>query len=142
MTTKNLFQIAAMTAAFASASMAQTPLKAKVDFRFEANGKVMESGTYRVESTNSKGLRAIFILTNNETRKSILVPSLYKASAKPGTPETFKLVFQCLDGNSCKLAQVWDGGSDYAVIRTPGKKTTESDEFVEVAMTKASVRGL
>ena len=142
MTTRNMFQIASMTAVFASASFGQTPLKATVNFPFVAEGKVMASGTYRVVSARSLGGKAVYFVTNNETRKSIMVSARVIEQAKLGSAPAHKLVFHCDQEKSCHLTQIWDGNPNYAIVKFPAAANASGDEYIEVAMTKSDPRGL
>ena len=102
MTTKKMFQVSAMIAAFASASFAQQGLKAKVDFPFIAQGVAMDAGTYNLSPTTSIGGRVVYTLRNTETKRSIMIPNLITAQVKAGVPHDAKLVFQCGQANGCR----------------------------------------
>ena len=142
MTTKKMIQMSAMIAAFASAGFAQQGLKAKVDFPFVAQGVTMEAGNYNLSPTSSIGGRSVYTLRNADTKRSILIPNLIVAEAKAGVPHDAKLVFHCGAASGCRLAQIWEGTSQYSEIIQPRKsKADEPEQFTEVAMTKATPRG-
>lgn len=143
MTTKNVFQMAAMIAGFASASFAQGELKATVNFPFTADGVTMAPGTYKLNRVSTTGGRVFFTLRNREANKAVIVTTNYMADAKSGVDYDPKLVFQCGANRRCALAQIWDGTPRYSVVRKPaGTAVDAEDEFTEVAMTPTPARGL
>ena len=142
MTTKKMFQMSAMIAAFASASFAQQGLKAKIDFPFAAQGVTMEAGTYDLIGTSMTSGLTVYTLRNVETKRSILIPNVRSTEVKAGAQIAIKLVFRCSDASACKLAQIHDGYGQFGAVPSFGKQNKESESLTEVAMTRATARGL
>jgi hypothetical protein len=100
LTTKLMIAAAALVAA--SAASAQV-LKADIPFAFQAGGKVLEAGTYRLDLHGPSGM----LLIENTHHGAAAVMAM-PTSHIQGNDESAKLVFQCTHG-SCTLVQAWAG---------------------------------
>ena len=110
LTTKLMFAAAALVAA--GAASAQT-MKADIPFAFQAGGKVMAAGTYRVDLKGQAGLVTIL---GTAREGAVIVTPITHIERKENTA---KLVFVCGRG-PCSLAQAWPGYSeDGLLFRTP-----------------------
>jgi hypothetical protein len=104
--------IAAAALFAAGAASAQT-MKADIPFAFQAGGKVMAAGTYRVD-LHGPGTTVVIRHASGE----IAVMARYITQIE-GTRGTAKLVFQCSRGN-CSLEQAWPGYTgDGLLFKTP-----------------------
>jgi hypothetical protein len=110
LTTKLMFAAAALVAA--GAASAQT-MKADIPFAFQAGGKVMAAGTYRVDLKGQAGLVTIL---GTAREGAVIVTPITHIERKENTA---KLVFVCGRG-PCSLVQAWPGYSeDGLLFRTP-----------------------
>jgi hypothetical protein len=110
LTTKLMFAAAALVAA--GAASAQT-MKADIPFAFQAGGKVMAAGTYRVDLKGQAGLVTIL---GTAREGAVIVTPITHIERKENTA---KLVFVCGRG-LCSLVQAWPGYSeDGLLFRTP-----------------------
>ena len=110
LTTKLMFAAAALVAA--GALSAQT-MKADIPFAFQAGGKLMAAGTYRVDLSRPAGM----VTLQGAAREGAVI-------ARPIThierkENTAKLVFVCGRG-PCSLVQAWPGYSGNGLLfKTP-----------------------
>ena len=102
---------AALTIAAAVAG-AQT-YRAEIPFAFQAGGKVMSPGAYRVEIVSSQ--RGILKVANWDAHETALLMSNGLAdSRKASATEAPVLTFECGIGR-CALARFWTGSNDPAL---------------------------
>ena len=110
LTTKLMFAAAALVAA--GAASAQT-MKADIPFAFQAGGKVMAAGTYRVDLKGQAGLVTIL---GTAREGAVIVTPITHIERKENTA---KLVLVCGRG-LCSLVQAWPSYSeDGLLFRTP-----------------------
>jgi hypothetical protein len=93
--------IAAAALFAAGAASAQT-MKADIPFAFQAGGKLMAAGTYRVDLHSP---RSTVTIRGTGLKSAVIAGYITHIESKV---ETAKLVFQCSRGN-CSLLQVWPG---------------------------------
>jgi hypothetical protein len=120
------FQILIATAVIGiSAGVASAEdLKAKINFPFEANGKLMQPGSYSVEKIS--GTHAVYKIGNMHGG------AMFNGAAPSTTPagERPRLVFTCT-ADGCALTQLWTSTVRY---RVPHKATPRDHEAHEVAV--------
>ena len=91
-------------------------LKISVPFGFEANGKSMPAGEYRLAEASSNG-GGMFTMRGVDNHESVLLPGKYPIENRKGEA---KLVFaQLADG--FYLTEVWDGSIARAVAAPHGR---------------------
>jgi hypothetical protein len=112
LTTRLMIATAALVAAAGTAS-AQT-MTASIPFEFRAGGRVMESGTYRVDLSRSSGTPIFRLLNFHSGEQATVLGQIpvnpqkaWKASGEG------KLVFECTSGR-CALAELWAGSDSQA----------------------------
>ncbi len=102
LTTKLMIAAAALVAAGAASAQTMT---ADIPFAFQAGGKVMAAGTYRVDLG---GPAATVIIRDARGKNVVIARTVTHIDRKE---ETAKLVFSCGRG-SCSLVQAWPGYSE------------------------------
>ena len=108
------------------------PAIASIPFAFEANGKLLTSGTYAVaQRTTNCG---VFLLTNEQTRNSIFVMGQSPSNGKDDP----KLVFNRY-GDHYYLSQIWIDGIGYTLSKSRHEKEMAALRGV-VEMATVSVR--
>lgn len=130
---RKMMSVGGILATFAVPGFAQVALKATIGFPFTAQGHKLEAGAYEIRPANIGGSNNGYFLRNLETRKAIIVTSLYANTVLNSTAVTPKLSFQCNEGQYCALKQVWDGSQRYTEIAVP-KKSSGEDRLMEVAL--------
>ena len=124
--TMNLMFAAAALVTASSAAMAADVVAFKVPFAFQAAGKTMAAGTYRVRPANDK---SYFTLSNVRSGETVFVNAL-----APHDPEkewksqdgSGVLQFECGEGE-CGLKQLWAGQGYPAVyVSRPGGQEGKS----------------
>ena len=110
LTTKLMFTAAILVAAGAASAQ---PMKADIPFAFQAGGKVMAAGTYRVDLRGPSG--TVTIHGTGREGAVIAIPITHIDRKE----NTAKLVFVCGRG-PCSLVQAWPGYSeDGLLFKTP-----------------------
>jgi hypothetical protein len=104
-------------------------MTANVPFAFQAGGKVMAAGTYRVDL---RGPAATVIL-RDATRKSAVITRI--VTHIDGRENTAKLVFVCGRG-PCTLVQAWPGASEPGLLF----KAPKLDRNEEASLSVVQVR--
>ena len=127
LTTKLMFAAAALVAA--GAASAQT-MKADIPFAFQAGGKVMAAGTYRVDFRGPSGT---VVLRDTGWKSVVLAKPVTHIEGKK--ENTAKLVFACGRG-PCSLVQVWPGYSESGLLF----KTPKLDRNEEASLTVIHLR--
>ena len=130
---RKMMSIGGILATFAVTGFAQEGLRATIGFPFTAQGQKLEAGAYEIRPANIGGSNKVYFVRNLETKKAIMVTSLYANTVSNTTAVTPKLSFQCNEGQYCALKQVWDGSKRYTEIAAP-KKTGGEDRLMEVAL--------
>ena len=103
----------AAAALFAAGAVSAQTMKADIPFAFQAGGKVMAAGTYRVDLKGQAGLVTIL---GTAREGAVIVTPITHIERKENTA---KLVFVCGRG-LCSLVQAWPGYSeDGLLFRTP-----------------------
>src|SRR5882724_6641619 len=130
--TKTLVMTAAL-AALAVGASAQS-MNAEIPFTFRAGDAVLAAGSYRIHAPTANG-SSVIRLTNNDTRKGIILMPHYRSDAPKASSGEPKLWFACA-GSSCVLTTVWNGASHTAqVVGSPARAGKEIAETRVVSMT-------
>jgi hypothetical protein len=107
-TMNSMLMIAAATLTMGvSAAYGQSALQADIPFSFQAAGKTLPAGAYKVRESDSRGAK---LLTISSGKVSVIVMGnnpLY-SSDHPATEPV--LMFSCAS-SGCALSAVWDGNS-------------------------------
>src|SRR5690349_15396760 len=114
--TKNFAITVAALALSAGAASAQQ-LKAEIPFAFQAGGKVMPAGTYRVNNVATNN-GAVFALQGDKT-SSVVLPGARHDANKSWSDKAPRLAFAC--GETCQLTEVYAGGDASAYSIPMGK---------------------
>ena len=110
LTTKLMFTAAILVAAGAASAQ---PMKADIPFAFQAGGKLMAAGTYRVDLSHPTGMVTI---QGAGREGAVMARPITHIERKENTA---KLVFVCGRG-PCSLVQAWPGyAQDGLLFRTP-----------------------
>jgi len=108
--TKLMFAAATLVAAGAASAQA---MKADIPFAFQAGGRVMAAGTYRV---NLRGPAGTVVIKGESRNSAVIAQPITHIDRKE---HTAKLVFACGRG-PCSLVQAWPGyAQDGLLFRTP-----------------------
>src|ERR1039457_5580076 len=103
----------AAAALFAAGAVSAQTMKADIPFAFQAGGKVMAAGPYRVDLRGTAGLVTIL---GTAREGAVIVTPITHIERKENTA---KLVFVCGRG-PCSLVQAWSGYSQSGLLfRTP-----------------------
>ena len=126
---KDLIIAAAALAVSAGAASAQA-LNADIPFAFEAAGKTLPAGRYKVDRIATD----VYTLTNRSAGYSVFAPAAsrhdpQKAWKLAGQP---KLSFAC-SGERCALIELWNGGPVAYGFRRP-KSLDMGVRIAEVTM--------
>jgi hypothetical protein len=115
----------------AGAALAQT-MTARIPFEFRAGSRVMEPGTYRVESSRLSGAPVVRLQNAHSGRQALLLAQVpvdpEKAWIAEGNP---KLAFACSSGR-CALAEIWAGSGSYAYTFHRPKLGKDEDAYLRV----------
>ena len=111
LTTKLMFAAAALVAAGAASAQS---MKADIPFAFQAGGKVMAAGTYRVDL---RGPGGTVTLHGAGREGAVIAQPITHIDRKEATA---KLVFICGRG-PCSLVQAWPGYSEDVLLFRPPK---------------------
>jgi hypothetical protein len=124
------------TAAWMVASSAATAadLKFEIPFTFEAAGKAMAPGTYRLHASNGE---VQFQLQNTQTGQAVYfnAPGGYDPEKQWKTREGGVLQFEC-SGGECGLKQLWTNRG-YPAYKFP---TPKAGENTRLAIVRSAVR--
>jgi len=106
--------------AVASGYGQQSTLKAKIDFPFTVEGKVLPAGQYDFVL---EGMSAVFRVTDGD-KNSVLAPFITRLAAEMhATPQDAHLVFDKV-GDTYLLSEIWIPGEDgYLLLATKGPHT-------------------
>ena len=107
--------IAAAALFAAGAASAQT-MTADIPFAFQAGGKVMTAGTYRVDL---RGPAMATVLIHDKRGKSAVIART--VTHIDGKEDTAKLVFVCGRG-PCSLVQAWPGNREPGLLLNAPKR--------------------
>jgi hypothetical protein len=128
--TKHMIIAAAALTLAAGVAGAQT-IQVEVPFGFRVAGTAMPAGSYRLAGDATKTGSGVFMLTSQNTHRSVLAMSYSHDNQKPGGVPT--LTFEC-SGTACALAQVSPGEGAAYRLHTPG---LGKDENTRVAVIRA-----
>ena len=104
----------AAVALFAAGALSAQTMTADIPFAFQAGGKVMAAGTYRV---NLHGPGATVIIRDTGLKSVVMARYITHIVGK-GDTTTAKLVFVCGRG-PCSLVQAWSGyGAEGLLFKT------------------------
>ena len=103
----------AAAALFAAGAVSAQTMTADIPFAFQAGGKVMAAGTYRVDL---RGPAGIVLIHDQRWKNVVLATPITHIDRQENTA---KLVFVCGRG-PCTLVQVWPGyAEDGLLFRSP-----------------------
>jgi hypothetical protein len=107
-------------------------MTARIPFEFRAGNRVMEPGTYRVESSRLSGAPVVRLQNPHSGRQALLLAQVpvdpEKAWIAEGNP---KLAFACSSGR-CALAEIWAGSGSYAYTFHRPKLGKDEDAYLRV----------
>ena len=120
----------------ASVASAQA-LKAEIPFAFQAGGKTMAPGSYRIDYASS--LQQVIRLDNQDARSAVLVlpesrqdaPKAWAASGKPMAS------FACNDAG-CELAQLWTASGRPAYTFKSHRPKNEETRMAYIVLHKGN----
>ena len=116
----------AAAALFAAGAVSAQTMKADIPFAFQAGGKVMAAGTYRVDLRSHVGLVTI---RGVGREGAVIAQPITHIDRKEYTA---KLVFVCGRG-PCTLVQVWPGyAEDGLLFRSPKLDRNEEASFAVI----------
>lgn len=126
---KWILMVAALCLVLSSSALGQgwTPqARVEVPFEFAAGGSVLPPGTY-VISTRVGGSTNTIMLTNKETRKSVMATNIdVSAKTSSYSPNT-NLVFMKDESGRTVLHQIWIFGHDHGHDLTHEKGVPEPE---------------
>jgi hypothetical protein len=122
LTTKLMIAAAALVTA--SAASAQV-MQADIPFAFQAGGKVMAAGTYRVDL---HGLGGTVIISDTQRQGVVTALPVTRADAKDTNA---KIVFTCSRG-LCTLLQVWPGANGTGLTFPAPKRNRDEEASLAV----------
>ena len=99
----------AAAALFAAGAVSAQTMTADIPFAFQAGGKVMAAGTYRVDLGSNVGL---VMIRGTRREGAVLVQPITHIDRREATA---KLVFVCGRG-PCSLLQVWSAYSEKGLL--------------------------
>ena len=111
---------AAAVLAFGTPSYAQDKVVADINFNFRSTTVDHPAGHYAIKAMRSGTL--VFKLTNEETRRSVLLVGQVPLSGKER--EEPRLVFRC-NSVTCGLTEIWMG--EYGAYKVAKPKLTPSE---------------
>ncbi len=132
--TMNMMLATAALMVASSAAMAADAVTFQIPFAFQAAGKTMASGTYRVRPANDK---AYYTLSNVRSGETVFVNALspHDPAKEWKSQDGGALQFECTDG-PCGLKQLWTGQGHPAVyVSSPRGQESKS---TRLALIRAS----
>ncbi len=122
-------------AAFGAANGMAQDLIANIPFHFRTSNAELRAGTYSITRAMTNGA-PVLLLTNQETRNSVIVLAL--ATAVEADPRPARMVFQCGDAG-CSLEQIWDAADRGYVFRAP-RNREKTDRMTMVYLHKRDIK--
>jgi hypothetical protein len=108
-TMNSMLMIAAATLTMGvSAAYGQSALQADIPFSFQAAGKTLPAGAYKVRESDSRGGARILTISSGKVSVMVMGNSPLYSSDHPASEPVLK--FSCVS-SGCALSAVWDGSS-------------------------------
>jgi hypothetical protein len=117
--------------------------RAYIPFSFNAAGKTLPPGEYRISRLNEQTSKELFVIRNNESNEAVVV--LTSTLRAKQTPKDSQLVFNCY-GDQRYLSQMWIEGDDNGIAMPKSHAERQIEREATAALKKqpgdvAAVKG-